>query len=153
MDLPRQVCVRRGGLFVAAALIATGLSFAGLALRLDFGTIDMPGPAFFPFVLGLALFGCSAAIACDAVRLPATGDMVECGHRDVLIALAAMLAVPALFETLGAYLTLGLFCVVLLVGIGRVRVLVAVPAAAVGMVGVWWFFQVLLGLRLPGGPL
>jgi hypothetical protein len=79
--------------------------------------------------------------------------MVECGHRDVLIALAAMLAVPALFETLGAYLTLGLFCVVLLVGIGRVRVLVAVPAAAVGMVGVWWFFQVLLGLRLPGGPL
>jgi hypothetical protein len=82
----------------------------------------------------------------------ASRETVALGHRDVLIVLAAMLAVPPLFEPLGAYVTLGLFGAALLVLIARVSLLMAGLSAAIGMAACWYFFQVLLGLRLPIGP-
>ena len=69
----------------------------------------------------------------------------------MVIVFLAMLAVPPLFEPLGAYLTLGLFGAVLLVLVARTGVLVAVAAAAVGMVACWYFFGVALALQLPTG--
>ena len=103
-------------------------------------------------MLGLVLMGAAAAIGVGLARGPAGGERVELGHRDVLIAVAALLAVPPLFERLGTYLTLGLLCAILLVAIGRVPVLIAIVASALGMCAVWGFFKVLLGLQLPNGP-
>ena len=40
-----------------------------------------------------------------------------------------------------------------LVLIGRVSLPLAIAAAGVGMTACWYFFQVLLGLQLPTGPL
>jgi hypothetical protein len=77
---------------------------------------------------------------------------VDLGHRDVILVCAAMLAIPPLFEPLGAYVTLGLFGAVLLVVIGRVSLVLAGAAAVIGMAACWYFFQVLLGLQLPTGP-
>ncbi len=70
----------------------------------------------------------------------------------MLIVFAALVAVAALFEPLGAYLVLGLFGAVLLVLLARVSVPLAIASAAVAMVACWYFFQVLLGLQLPRGP-
>jgi hypothetical protein len=103
-------------------------------------------------VLALLLIGLAGAIAADLLRRHATGDAIHLGHRDVAVGIAAMLAVPVLFEILGAYLTLGLFSAALLILIGRVSVMLAAPAAVIGMVGVWCFFKILLGLQLPAGP-
>jgi len=61
--------------------------------------------------------------------------------------------VPLLFEPLGAYGTLGLFGAVLLIVIARTPIWIAGGAAAIAMVACWYFFQVLLGLQLPTGPL
>jgi len=69
----------------------------------------------------------------------------------VLIVLAAMLAVPLLFEPLGAYVTLGLFGAVLLVLVARTSAVTAGVAAVAGMGGCWYFFHVALGLQLPFG--
>jgi hypothetical protein len=80
-------------------------------------------------------------------------ETIALGHRDVLIVLAAMLAVPLLFESLGAYVTLGLFGAALLVLVARSSVVIAGVAAVVGMTACWYFFQVELGLRLPFGSL
>ncbi len=79
-------------------------------------------------------------------------ETLELGHRDVLIVFAALLAVPLLFERLGAYATLGLFGAVLLVLIARVSLLVAGLSAIIAMAACWYFFQVALGLQLPTGP-
>ncbi len=79
-------------------------------------------------------------------------ETIELGHRDVLIVFAALLAVPVLFEPLGAYATLGLFGAVLLVLIARVSLVVAGLSAIIAMVLCWYFFQVALGLQLPIGP-
>jgi hypothetical protein len=63
-----------------------------------------------------------------------------------------MLAVPPLFERLGAYVTLGLFGAVLLVLVARSSLVIAGVAAVAGMAACWYFFQVALGLQLPIGP-
>jgi putative tricarboxylic transport membrane protein len=150
--LPRAVSVRRGGIAVATVLAGVGLLFAWQASLLDFGGLDLPGPGFFPLVLGIAVFVLAVLIGFECWRGAGEGGTVELGHRDVLIALAALLAAAALFEPLGAYLSLGLFGAVLLVLLARVSVPLAVAAAGVAMLACWYFFQVLLGLQLPRGP-
>jgi len=150
--LPRTVSARRGGIAVAVALGAIGLVFAWQASLLDFGGLDLPGPGFFPLVLGVIVFAFSTLIAVEGFRGAGEGETVELGHRDVLIVLAALAAVAALFEPLGAYLSLGLFGAVLLVVLARVSVLLAVVSAGIAMAACWYFFQVLLGLQLPTGP-
>jgi hypothetical protein len=150
--LPCLVSARRGGIFVAGLLAVIGLVFAWQASLLDFGGFDLPGPGFFPLVLGVIVFAFSTHIAIEGVRGAGEGETVELGHRDVLIVLAAMVAVAALFEPLGAYLSLGLFGAVLLVVIARVSLPLAALSAGVAMAACWYFFQVLLGLVLPIGP-
>jgi Tripartite tricarboxylate transporter TctB family len=149
---PRVVSARRGGLSAAIALLFTGIVFAWQSMYLDFGDVGLPGPGFFPFWLGIVLAGCAGVIIIEIVRSHEEQQPVELGHRDVLIAWAAMLGVPVFFEPLGTYLTLGLFGVALLVFIGKVHLLRAVAGSAIGMVAVWYFFKVLFGLQLPNGP-
>jgi hypothetical protein len=149
--LPRAVSARRGGIVVAAVLAGVGLVFAWQASLLDFGGFELPGPGFFPLVLGILVFAFAVLIGIEGLR-GGEGDTVELGHRDVLIVLAALVAVAALFEPLGAYLSLGLFGAVLLVVLARVSVPLAVASAGIAMVACWYFFQVLLGLQLPRGP-
>jgi divalent metal cation (Fe/Co/Zn/Cd) transporter len=168
--LPRLVSARRGGVVVAGLLAAVGVFFVWQSSQLDLGNVDLPGPGFFPLVLGTVLLVFSAvigigdwraskrdaikndAIRNDAIRNDAIkSEAVELGHRDVAIAIAALLAVPLVFEPLGAYITLGLFGTVLLVLLGRVPPLLAIGAACLAMAGCWYFFQVLLGLQLPTG--
>jgi putative tricarboxylic transport membrane protein len=151
--LPRAVSARRGGIAVAAVLAGLGLVFAWQASLLDLGGFELPGPGFFPLVLGILVFAFAVLIAIEGLRGAGAGETVELGHRDVLIVLAALAAAAALFEPLGAYLSLGLFGTVLLVLLARVSVPLAIAAAAVAMVACWYFFQVLLGLQLPRGPI
>jgi hypothetical protein len=149
--LVRAISARHGGMCVAAVLAAIGLLFTWQASLIDFGDFALPGPGFFPLVLGLLVFALAVVIGVrDWFRTD--GETVELGHRDVLIVLAALAALPPLFEPLGAYATLGLFGATLLVLIARCSLVVAVLSAAIGMAACWYFFQVALGLQLPIGP-
>jgi hypothetical protein len=144
----------RGRIAAALVLCATGLAFALASLSLDFGSLGLPGPGFFPFVLGMLLAGFSAFIAVGAMRDPGgSEERVALGPRDVIIAMLALAGVAIGFEPLGAFLTLGAFAALLLVSIGRVRLPPAALAAVLAMVAVWYFFKILLGLQLPDGPL
>ena len=51
--LPRAFCIRRGGVAMACALLAIGLIFVWQASLLDFGGLGLPGPGFFPLLLGV----------------------------------------------------------------------------------------------------
>jgi Tripartite tricarboxylate transporter TctB family len=150
--LVRAITARRGGMWVAGVLAAIGLIFTWQASLIDFGDFALPGPGFFPLVLGLSVFALAVVIGVRDWFQTAGGEPVELGHRDVLIVLAALAAVPPLFEPLGAYATLGLFGAALLVLIARCSLVIAVLSAAIGMAACWYFFQVALGLQLPIGP-
>jgi Tripartite tricarboxylate transporter TctB family len=149
--LPFVVESRRAGMIGAGVLAATGALVTWQAAQLDIGNLDLPGPGFFPLLLGALIVVFSVLIGIDCWRLR-DRETIELGHRDVLVVMAALLAVPLLFEPLGALATLGLFAAVLLKLVARVRVVVAIGAAAVGVAACWYFFQVLLGLQLPAGP-
>jgi hypothetical protein len=150
--LPYAICIRRGGVAMACVLALVGLLFAWQASLLDLGHVGLPGPGFFPLMLGVSLVALALAIGIEGWREAADGKTVEVGHRDVMIVFAALLAVPVLFELLGAKLTLGLFGAVLLVLIARTRLWLAGLAAVIAMAACWYFFEVLLGLQLPTGP-
>jgi putative tricarboxylic transport membrane protein len=150
--LPRVIGSRRGGLLAAGALALTGLIFAWQASLLDLGHIGLPGPGFFPLVLAGLLVFLAALIAIESRRASFKDEPLEFGHPPVLITFAALLAVPLLFELVGAYITLGLLSAVLLLLIARVSVLLAIVCSAVGMAACWYLFGELLGVRLPIGP-
>lgn len=120
---------------------------------LAWGSVSLPGPGFFPLVLGVALLVCSVWIGAGLWRGKPTAENCDLGHRDVIIAMIALLLIAPAFERLGAYVTLGLFAFVLLVFVARVNVFVALASSAVGMAAVFYFFQILLGLQLPKGIL
>ena len=150
--LPRVIGSRRAGLLAAGALALIGLIFGWQASRLDLGQIGLPGPGFFPLLLGALLVVFAAAIAIEGRLASPKDEPLEFGHAQVLITFAALLTVPLLFELLGAYITLGLMSAVLLVCIARVSLLLAVVSSAVGMAACWYLFGELLGVRLPIGP-
>lgn len=150
--LPWLFNARRGGVLIAAVLAATGLVFVWQSSMLDLGQIGLPGPGFFPMLLGALLIAFSIMIGIGCWRAPAEGEPVELGHPHVLITMAALLAVPILFEPLGAYVTLGLLSATLLVFIARLSPLRAGISTVLGMAACWYLFQVLLGLRFPMGP-
>jgi hypothetical protein len=151
--LPRAVRVRRGGVAMACILLLIGLVFVWQASLLDFGGLGLPGPGFFPLLLGAVLGASSAVIGLACWRESDEEQTVELGHYDVLVVFVALLAVPTVFEWLGAYLTLGLFGAALLILIARTSLWLAVLAAVIAMAGCWFFFQLLLGLQLPAGLL
>jgi hypothetical protein len=140
----------RGESITAAILFFVGLFFVWHASSLHFGDLAQPGPGFVPLVLGALLMGLSAMTG--ALLSPwRSSDRVALGHRDVLITFAALVAIPLLFERLGAYATLGIFMAALLVLVGRVAPVLAAVASAAAMGAAWAFFKVLLGLQLPPG--
>jgi putative tricarboxylic transport membrane protein len=147
----RAISAREGGVWIAAVLGVAGLVFAWQASLLDFGNVEMPGPGFIPLGLSVLTAALAALVGVREWLQADSGETVELGHRDVLIVFAAMLAVPPLFEPLGAYVTLGLFGAVLLALVARTSLLIAAAAAVAGMAACWYFFQVALGLPLPAG--
>jgi hypothetical protein len=152
LALPWLVNARRGGIVIAAVLVATGLIFIWQSSLLDLGNVGLPGPGFFPLLLAVLLVLLSIVIGVGCWRASADADPAELGHPHVLIAFAALLMVPLLFEPLGAYLTLGLFTAALLVFVARLSPLLTGVWTILGLAGCWLVFEVLLGLRFPTGP-
>jgi hypothetical protein len=149
----RPLPAKLGEAIVALALLASGLFFVWQAALLDFGRVGLPGPGFFPFALGIALTLFACAILYHAWWSDKGGETVFLGHRDVVIAMLAMAGLAMLFERIDAYLALGLFTAALLLFIARTPIRNVLLGAALGMVAVWLFFGLALGVRLPTGEL
>jgi hypothetical protein len=135
---------------MASALLAAAVFFIWQSALLPFGKVALPGPGFFPFALGIVLAILALAIIAHTLLYETeSAKTVFIGHRDVLIALAALVGLAATFEQMDAYLTLGVFTAVLLLFIARTEPWRAALGAVLGMVGVWIVFRTALGVRLP----
>lgn len=147
----RPVPARLGEILVGLALLAAALFFVWHATRLDFGRVGLPGPAFFPFALGIALGLLALALLYRAFRLADDGETVFLGHRDVLAAIAALCAVALAFESFDTYLVLGAFIAVMLLFVARAAPARVALGVILGMVAVWLVFSKALGVRFPVG--
>jgi hypothetical protein len=146
----RPVSARLAGLIAGLAFLAAGAFFAGLATLLPFGRVGLPGPGFFPFVLGILL--CALALGILFYTWQERGGAaIFFGHRDVLLAIAGLVGISSVFESVDSYLALGAFSGFLILVLARASLWRVVLGAVLGMVAVWLFFGVALGLRLPTG--
>jgi hypothetical protein len=145
----RPISKPLGETAMVVALLATAVFFIWQSALLSFGSIGLPGPAFFPFVLGIVLSLMAGAILFRVWLTTSSDDEpVLLGHRDVLVTMIALCGVALGFET-DAYLVLGAFVAAMLLLVGRTTLKQAVLGAAVGMIAVWAVFKVALGVRLP----
>ena len=150
----RPVPSRFGEVIVALALLASALFFMWQSALLPFGRVGLPGPGFFPFALGVALGLLALAILFySAWRGGGVGEAIFLGHRDVLLTMAALASVAFAFERVGAYVALGTFTAFLLLVVARSALWRVLLGATLGMVAVWLFFGLVLGVRLPTGEL
>jgi hypothetical protein len=149
----RPVQLGLGEAIVALALLASALFFMWQSALLPFGRVGLPGPGFFPFALSVALGLLASAILYGAWRGSGSVAPVFLGHRDVLLTLAALACVAFAFERAGAYVTLGTFTAFLLLLVARSALWRVLLGATLGMIAVWLFFGLALGVRLPTGDL
>ncbi|MGL5735767.1 MAG: tripartite tricarboxylate transporter TctB family protein [Beijerinckiaceae bacterium] len=147
----------RSSEWVTALLLATaGGGFAMLAARLPASTEPgTPGPGTAPMALGLILLACGLFIAARAgwhqPRDDAKPVAISHGAAKPLIGLALLAACAALLEPLGFTLSAFSFLIAGFILLGDTPWRIAVPAAAIGAVGLWLFFTKLLGVGLPYG--
>lgn len=147
----RPVPARLGEAGVGLALLASGVFFAWQSLGIDFGRVGLPGPGFFPFALGVVLSVLALALLYRVWRDASDAAVVFLGHRDVVIAMAAMAGLALVFERIDSYLALGAFTAVLLLFVARAAPWRVLLGTTLGMVAVWLFFGLALGVRLPTG--
>jgi len=142
---------------IAVGLVLLALSAAVLVLagKMPIGTLASPGPAVFPLGLGGTLFLVSIGLLIRALRLRGeeADQRISIGHKDVWIALIALVVLALVFELVGYLISAFLFMAVLLrsfsplnwwrIGIG------ALLASSIS----WFLFVKLLGVNLPAGLL
>jgi len=137
---------------LAAAIVLLAVAYLGLALRMPLGTVEQPGPALFPLVVGLGLAAAGLGYAVEAVRGTAPAAPVARAARARVLAVAGALAASCLaLPVLGfvVAVTPPLAVVLALFGLRRpgAAAALALALAAAG----WAVFAVALGVPLPRG--
>src|SRR5262245_8212294 len=120
--------------------------------RLPLGSLAMPGPAYVPVVLAVALLVSAVVIAVQGGRAPAlaTLNWGEWRHVAAIVAVCAFMALG--LERLGYRLTMLLAAAFLLTVVERRPALPAVLFAAALSLGTYFLFDTLLRVQLPRGP-
>ena len=132
------------------------LAVAGFAIvqgvGLKLGTLNQPGPGFFPFWGGVVLAVLSLTLIATALRRRAGIDLSGLRSRRVVVVVVALLGYVVLLEPLG-FGTVTFLFLFLLLRLERRGWLVSAASALGGAVGCYALFQLWLKTQLPVGPL
>jgi putative tricarboxylic transport membrane protein len=141
-----------------AAIIATGAAFVGFALKdLPLGTIDNPGPAVMPLMLG----SLTILFALWSLTTGASGLIASSGDEDAADpgglphparVIAAMVVAAIALGPLGYRLTILALLVFFLALVERKALVPALLVSFALSFGSHALFQNVLKLQLPAGP-
>ena len=135
------------GLFWLAVAIFAALQ--GLSLNL--GSLNRPGPGFFPFWGGVVLGVLSVVLIVRSFRRATAGPSRRPESWKLLVVLGALLAYLLLLEPLGFVAVTFLF-LLLLFRLERRGWGFSAVSAAIGTLASYTLFQVWLKTQLPTGP-
>jgi putative tricarboxylic transport membrane protein len=142
---------RTGNLVITAVLLGIGM-FSVIASRLmPSGQFGEMGPGFFPGLLGGILVAISLLLGGQVLLNRSLINRVDFMHRNSWAIVGATILVAMLLKDLGFIPAIGLFIffnLKLLSNMGWVRCILVSAAAAIG---VYVFFDSLLGIPLPAG--
>jgi hypothetical protein len=140
---------KTGDMVISGILFSIGLVAILLSRFMPPGEFSVPGPGFFPTLLGTFLSIVSGA---QAVRLAAKKGgrgTIRIGHPRIWATLVALLGVAAFFETLGFIPVIALFVFFCLKTFSPLRWIPCILIASAAAAGAFLFFNVLLGVQLP----
>lgn len=145
---------------IVGAVLAIALAAAILLASGDFAfrVRDLPGPAFFPVVIGVALLACSVAWLVLAIvgRLRPDGETEPLPDRGALLRAGASLVVVGIsafvLQPLGYPLTLAI-AVTVLVLLARGRLRAAIPTGVGFAAASFLLVTTVLSVQLPTGLL
>lgn len=134
--------------------VVIGIGFAWGALNYSFGTSARPGPAYFPFGLGILMAVLGAVVLFKALSVEsADGDPIGgIAWRPVIIITAAVVIFGAALPRLGMVLTLPLLIFISSLAGDEFHWLEAAINCVVLTVGSWLIFIVGLSLTIPLWP-
>jgi Tripartite tricarboxylate transporter TctB family len=134
--------------------IAIGLGFAWGATNYSFGSAARPGPAYFPFGLGIMLAALGLVVLFKALTLEVQGgDKIgSWPWKPWIIILAAVVMFGLLLPRLGMIVTLPLLIFVSSLASGEFHLKEVLINAAVLTLGCWAIFIKGLSLTIPMWP-
>jgi hypothetical protein len=135
--------------------IVTGVAFAiGAYANYSMGTAARPGPAYFPFGLGVILAILGAIVLVQALRVqPADGGAVgPWAFRPLLVIIFAVVLFGLLLPKFGLFVALPVLIFVSAAGSDEFRWFESLIVAAVLTVFSWLVFIKGLGLTIPTVP-
>lgn len=134
--------------------IVVGASFAWGATNYSFGSSARPGPAYFPFGLGVILAVIGALVLFKALTLEtAGGDKIgPIAWKPLSIVLGSVAIFGVMLPVLGMVMTLPVLIVIAALAGDQFRLMEALVNAAVLTVGSWLVFIKGLGLTIPMWP-
>lgn len=138
---------RTGDVIAALALFAIGLLWVVGARGMPRGEFAVPGPGFFPTLLGVGL--CGAAVLLLLAGRHASPTRVRFGNASIWSTAAALLGLAVIFEPLGFLPAVALFIGFFLRLLSGFRWITCAVAALAAAWAVYLFFGVLLGIPLP----
>jgi len=143
--MPRDLV---SGLFwLAVAIFAT---VQGLSLKL--GSLNRPGPGFFPFWGGVVLGLLSIVLVVSSRRRDAAGrSRSQSESSKPLVVVGALLGYLLLLETLG-FVAITFLFLLLLFRLERLTWTFSAVSAGVGALASYVLFQLWLKTQLPTGP-
>lgn len=142
--MPRDLV---SGLFWLAVAIFAAVQ--GLSLKL--GSLDRPGPGFFPFWGGVVLSVLSVVLIVRGFRRAGPSPPIQPESWKPVVVVGALLAYLLLLEPLGFVAVTFLFLLILF-RLERRGWAVSAASAAVGTLASYALFQVWLRTQLPIGP-
>jgi Tripartite tricarboxylate transporter TctB family len=131
-----------------------GLGFAWGALSYSFGSSARPGPAYFPFGLGLLLAGLGAVELFKALMIETEGgDLIgPWPIKQLVLILAAVVIFGALIPKIGMAVALPMLIGISSLASGEFRWKEVLANIVILTVGSWAIFIKGLGLTIPLWP-
>ena len=143
----------KGNLFAGSALAAFGIYVISVAVRLPYVSESGPGPGFFPIWLGIGLTTFAAVLIYSSLRGSESKPLLQSGTQPLtarsLAGWVAVMIAIALLSWIGFALSFIVLTVVLIAGLERRPVLLAV-GVGVGLAVVFHLiFVVALDVSMP----
>jgi hypothetical protein len=140
---------RRGEAAIAAALLGLGVYVVWSASAMPAGSLAQPGPAVFPFGIGVLLAVAGGAILAGLGLKGPAGEAAPLG-RDAAVAIVVLAAAAVAFERTGALATFAVMLLVLHFTLARGPWWKSMLFGLAGAAAAWALFARVLGVGLPG---
>ena len=146
-----KVDERKGNLILSGIIFAIGIYVVAEARSMPYEDATVPGPGFFPLILGVMLCGVSFALMAKSLLQRRVLPSLQIGHFSMVPILLGLLLLAGLLERVGFLPTVSLFIFLSLNTLSDAKWWLCILWGILAAFAAYSFFHLLLGIALPYG--